>query len=611
MIKYITTESVADFHKRLNLLVIIDPGFMIRIGVHYGLFLNTVMNQGTPEQVSFWLGKGAATFGIIGCFGMTELGHGSNVAGVETIATFDRESDEFVIHTPTLTATKWWIGGAAESATHCVVFANLMIDNKNHGVKPFVVQMRDPQTFSTFPGVNIGDLGAKMGRNGIDNGWIQFTSVRVPRTNMLMRYTKVGRDGTVTEPPMAQLAYGALVGGRTTMIQESADFAKKALTIAIRYAVVRRQFGGGKDGAESKIMDFGTHKMRLLPQLATTIAMHFAAVEVTKIYGKLMEELTMLKSAKPSPKLLSLIDQLKETHATSAGLKAFCSWKALDIIEGCRQACGGQGYSSYSGLASLYQDFCVQCTWEGDNTVMTLQLGRFLVSSYRDKVQKNKQLPDGIGYLNALPGNLKTVCPKNADPTNFKIIAEAMDVTCANAVTVAGEEFSRLIASGCKEDEAYEKSAIHRFNAAKLHCVNYIYRKFLAALDNAPAGLKPILGQLCLMYGLHTVTEQAGWFLQFGYYQPNHLSAIQARVLKLLDEIRPQAIPLTDAFNFSDYVINSPLGCADGDVYRRIFEKTVQRNPPKPHAYFERVLKPVFLREERVPEVIELNLAAK
>jgi acyl-CoA oxidase len=120
------------------------------------------MNQGTPEQVSYWLGRGAATFGIIGCFGMTELGHGSNVSGVETIATFDRTSDEFVIHTPSLTASKWWIGGAAESATHCVVFANLMIHGKNYGVKPFVCPIRDPKSFALLPGVNIGDIGAKM-----------------------------------------------------------------------------------------------------------------------------------------------------------------------------------------------------------------------------------------------------------------------------------------------------------------------------------------------------------------------------------------------------------------------------------------------------------------
>ena len=48
---------------------------------------------------------------MIGCFGMTELAHGSNVAGLETTATFDEDTDEFVIHTPNVSATKWWIGG--------------------------------------------------------------------------------------------------------------------------------------------------------------------------------------------------------------------------------------------------------------------------------------------------------------------------------------------------------------------------------------------------------------------------------------------------------------------------------------------------------------------
>jgi acyl-CoA oxidase len=287
---------------------------------------------------------------------------------------------------------------------------------------------------------------------------------------MLMRYTKVSRDGTVIEPPMAQLAYGALVGGRTTMIQESADFAKKALTIAVRYSVVRRQFGGkGKDRVESKIMDYGTHKMRLLPQLAATYAMHFAAVEVTKIYDSLMDELSKLKSAQPSPKLASLIDTLKETHGTSAGLKAFCSWRALEIIEVCRQACGGQGYSSYAGLASMYQDFAVQCTWEGDNTVMTLQLGRFLISSYRDRVKRGKKLPSGVGYLNSLPDILKKVCPAGADPTDRKVLGEAMDVVCANAVAIAAEEFERHLASGCKEDAAYERSG-KLTKEAHVHC---------------------------------------------------------------------------------------------------------------------------------------------
>jgi acyl-CoA oxidase len=425
---------------------------------------------------------------------------------------------------------------------------------------------------------------------------------------MLMKYTKVNRDGSVVEPPMAQLAYGALVGGRTTMIQESADFAKKALTIAIRYGVVRRQFGGKSGKLENKIMDYGTHKMRLIPALAITYAMHFAAVEVTSIYDSLMEQLSQMKkpNSASSAKMAELIDTLKETHGTSAGLKAFCSWKALEIIETCRQACGGQGYSSYAGLASMYQDFAVQCTWEGDNTVMTLQLGRYLVSSLKERLLKKKQLPSGIAYLNGLPEVLKQKCPSNSNVSDPKVISEAMDVTCANAVMMAAEEFNKFKSQGLSEDEAYEKSSVQRFVAAKLHCYNYIYRKFLSACDRSPVGIKTILSQLCSLYGLHSISENAGWFLQFGYLNPGHMQSIQTKILDLLDQIRPQVIPLTDSFGLTDYVINSPLGCADGDVYRRIFEKTVQRNPPKPHAYFEKVIKPVLHRKEQSPEVIEM-----
>jgi acyl-CoA oxidase len=121
-----------------------------------------------------------------------------------------------------LTATKWWIGGAAHSATHSyvqindiyftgkthphthnfsAVFARLIVDGKDYGVKPFIVPLRNPQDYTLLPGISIGDIGMKMGRNGIDNGWIQFTNVRIPRTFMLMKHTKVTRSVCMRFPP--------------------------------------------------------------------------------------------------------------------------------------------------------------------------------------------------------------------------------------------------------------------------------------------------------------------------------------------------------------------------------------------------------------------------
>lgn len=130
-----------------------------------GLFVGALQSNATPGQLGYWFQKGAISLnGFIGCFAMTELGHGSNVPGLETTATFDEASDQFIIHTPTLTATKWWIGGAAHSATHSAVFAQLIVRGKRYGTKCFVVPLRDPKTYNTLPGINIGDIGKKMVR---------------------------------------------------------------------------------------------------------------------------------------------------------------------------------------------------------------------------------------------------------------------------------------------------------------------------------------------------------------------------------------------------------------------------------------------------------------
>lgn len=282
--------------------------------------------------------------GVIGCFAMTELAHGSNVAGLETTATFDPASDDFVIHTPHLGATKWWIGGAASTATHAAVFAQMIVHGKRHGVKTFVVQLRDTKTFTLMPGVTIGDIGKKMGRDGIDNGYIQFTYVRVPRAHMLMKHTQVSRDGVVTEPPLAQLTYGALLGGRTSMVADSSNSAKKALTVAVRYAAVRRQFAQGKNQLETQLLDYPIHQRRLMPLVAQAVAMGFTALRLQHMYEDMTQSLDNLEPGDPN--MDEILDKLKETHATSAGLKAFCTWACLDTIDKCRQSCGGHGYSA-------------------------------------------------------------------------------------------------------------------------------------------------------------------------------------------------------------------------------------------------------------------------
>jgi len=116
-------------------------------------------------------------FGLCtGCYAQTELGHGSNVQGLETTATYQPDSKTFVLQSPGLTAMKWWIGGLGRTADHAVVMAQLHTpDGKNgslvkRGPFPFVVPLRDVKTRELLPGRTIMDIGPKAGYPATDNG---------------------------------------------------------------------------------------------------------------------------------------------------------------------------------------------------------------------------------------------------------------------------------------------------------------------------------------------------------------------------------------------------------------------------------------------------------
>ena len=130
---------------------------------------------------------------MVGTYAQTELGHGTFLRGLETTASFDKASDDFVLNSPTLTATKWWPGGLGKTATHAVVMARLFLGSRDLGPHPFVVQVRSIDTHLPLPGITVGDIGPKMGYNGVDNGFLRFDHVRIPRTALLGRYTKVSR----------------------------------------------------------------------------------------------------------------------------------------------------------------------------------------------------------------------------------------------------------------------------------------------------------------------------------------------------------------------------------------------------------------------------------
>lgn len=303
---------------------------------------------------------------------------GSNVQGLQTVATFDPLTDEFVIDTPNDGAIKWWIGNAAVHGKFATVFAKLMLpthDKKgvaDMGVHAFIVPIRDMNTNNTLPGVEIHDCGSKVGLNGVDNGALRFCSVRIPRDNLLNRFGDVSRDGKYTSSlPSISKRFGAtlgeLVGGRVGLAYSSNGVLKIAATIAIRYSLLRQQFGPPKQ-AEISILDYQSHQHKLMPMLASAYAFHFA----TKY---LVEKYCEMKKSHDE-------ELVGDVHALSAGLKAYVTSYTAKSLSICREACGGHGYAAVNRFGSLRNDHDIFQTFEGDNTVLLQQVLNESESSY-------------------------------------------------------------------------------------------------------------------------------------------------------------------------------------------------------------------------------------
>jgi acyl-CoA oxidase len=133
------------------------------------MFATTVREQASEAQLREWWPR-IASYEVLGCYAQTELGHGSNVRGLECQARYDSRTREFVVHSPTLTASKWWNGSMGRTATHALVVAQLLTPDPNdpsklvsRGPHPLFVRIRDEKTHEPLEGVIVGDIGPKYG----------------------------------------------------------------------------------------------------------------------------------------------------------------------------------------------------------------------------------------------------------------------------------------------------------------------------------------------------------------------------------------------------------------------------------------------------------------
>lgn len=538
-----------------------EPAFT---DLHWGMFIPAIKGQGTEEQQQKWLPL-AYKMQIIGCYAQTELGHGSNVQGLETTATYDRQTDEFIIHSPTLTSSKWWPGGLGKVSTHAVVYARLITDEQDYGVHGFIVQLRSLDDHLPLPGITVGDIGTKFGNgayNTMDNGVLRFDHVRIPRDQMLMRVSQVTREGKFVQSNVPrQLIYGTMVYVRQTIVADASCALSRAVCIATRYSAVRRQFGSQNGGVETQVIDYKTQQSRLFPLLASAYAFRFLGEWLKWLYTDVTQRLEANE-----------FSTLPEAHACTAGLKSLTTSATADGIEECRKLCGGHGYLCNSGLPELLAVYVPACTYEGDNVVLLLQVARFLMKTI-SQLGSAKKPVGTTAYLGRVEHLMQCRCgvQRAEDWLKPSVIIEAFEARSARMSVACAQS----LANFANPEEGFLELSADLTEAAVAHCQLIVVSKFIEKLrqDIPGKGVKEQLEILCNIYALFLLHKHAGDFLKTGCISPEQASLANDQLRSLYSQVRPNAITLVDAFNYTDHYLGSVLGRYDGNVYPKLYEE--------------------------------------
>jgi acyl-CoA oxidase len=548
-----------------------DLSVLVKVGVQFGLFGGAILQLGTKRHHDAYL-EDLVTGRLLGCFAMTETGHGSNVQALGTTATYDADAGEFVVTTPDDLSRKDYIGNAAMHARLAVVFAQLEVGGVSHGVHALVVPLRD-EDGTVLPNVRIEDCGQKIGLNGVDNGRIWFDGVRVPRTALLDQYAEVAEDGTYSSPienPDRRFftMLGTLVQGRVCVGGAAISASKVALSVAIKYGLVRRQFGSPGSGREELLLDYGMHQRRLLPLLARTYALHFAQERVAA-------DLHQAFSDPGTPE-----HDRRALESRAAGTKALGTWHATRTIQECREACGGAGYLSVNRFDALRADTDVFTTFEGDNTVLLQLVAKGLLTDYADEFGDLDQL--GMmrfvasvavetvierTSVHKLLDRVRDVLP--AGDTDTDPDAGILDTSYhLNLLRWREEHMLASVARRLKKgmDDGGDPAAVfsavqdHVIGAARAHVERLLLEAFVDKIATLPEGQnKTVLQLVCDLFALSAIEEDRAWFMEHGRFSNAKSKAVTAMVTELCRRVRPIADQLVDAFDIPPEMLRAEI----------------------------------------------------
>ncbi|WP_456695846.1 acyl-CoA dehydrogenase family protein [Aeromicrobium sp. P5_D10] len=550
----------------IEMLAQFDLSLMVKAGVQWGLFGGAIENLGTEKHHRKYI-PDLINLELLGCFAMTETGHGSDVQSLETTATYDPSTQEFVVHSPTPSARKDYIGGAALHAEVATVFAQLVTNGESHGVHCFVVPLRD-KSGNDLPGVTTSDDGHKGGLGAVDNGRIMFDNVRIPRDNLLNKYGDVDASGTYSSPienvnKRFFTMLGTLIRGRVSVGGSASAATEVALSIAGRYALKRRQFAQGP-GQEVLLMDYRMHQRRLLPLIARSYAYRFAQNQLVSRMDRLQRE------DSPDPQ------QSRELEGRAAGLKAAQTWHATRAIQEAREACGGAGYLAENRLTTLKGDTDVFTTFEGDNHVLFQLVAKELLTSYAQEVGgldpaglvrfAASTVADVVKERTAASQLIQRLIDARSSDDDHDLLDRGTQLNLfEDREEHVIETAARRLRRAGKDDPAeafavFNAAQDHVIRCGRVHIDRVVLEAFTAGIarcDDPEA--QDLLRDVCSLYALSIIEDDLAWFMGHNRLSDQRAKTVTSLVNDLLDKLRPHTLTLIEGFGVPEETLGAEM----------------------------------------------------
>ena len=534
------------------------------MSLSHGMFETVIKILGSDKQVEEYL-EPTLSEEIIGWYAQTEIGHGSDVQRLMTTAELDKKTQEFIINCPSVQAYKFWPGDLGLVATHAVIFARLIIDGNDFGVSAFIVQIRDLKTHRPLKGIEIGEIGPKLGYNLKDNGYLAFFNHRVSKNAIMSRYIDITEDGGLVLQGNPKVAYATMMLIRVFLLKFGYEASFYSIFISMKYLLFRTQFRTlPNSDEERKLFNYQTSQRKLLPIMATAFANLFAYKKCFTIYDQMLDQIKNNK-----------FGLMKELHSLCCGFKAYFMEECLANLKITRELCGAHGFSDYSGFEYLFEVWTPKVTIEGDSYVMFQQTSREILKQY-GKISKGNKAKRDFKYLN----DIQNIIGQKLDFSDLNNMETLLTILKASSLYQLVKT-SKLL--GSHEDIPYivkwnKMYLLDVVECARLHSIYSAATIFYEEIQecNISNELKDSLVILCKIYAWDSIMKRSEESFIMRFINSDILFKISDLLDDLIVQIRPSIVGLVEGSRADDTHNFSFLSTENEKVYERMYEQSAR-----------------------------------